>query len=50
MASHLNAFPIDVSQIDVAIYDISPQPTTPAWNRLDQLESDVTSSTGGIGV
>ncbi|GGJ17147.1 hypothetical protein GCM10008995_28790 [Halobellus salinus] len=50
MASHLNAFPIDVSQIDVAIYDISPQPTTPAWNRLDQLEDDVTSSTGGIGV
>lgn len=50
MTRYLNAFPIDVSQIDIAIYDISPQPTTPAWNRLDQLEDDVTSKTGGIGV
>ena len=50
MTRYLNAFPIDISKFDVAIYDISPQPTTPAWNRLDQLEDDVTSNTGGIGV
>lgn len=50
MPSYLNAFPIDVSQMDVGIYDISPQPTTPAWNRLDRLEDDVTSDIGGIGV
>ena len=50
MTRYLNAFPIDVSQVDVAIYDISPQPTTPAWNRLDQLEDDVSYNTDGIGV
>lgn len=50
MTDHLNAFPVDVSQMDVGIYDISPQPTTPAWNRLDQLENDVSSGTDGIGV
>lgn len=50
MTRHLNAFPIDVSQVDVGIYDITPQPTTPAWNRLDQLESDVSYNTDGIGV
>lgn len=50
MTRYLNAFPIEVSKVNVAIYDISPQPTTPAWNRLDQLEDDVTLDTGGIGV
>lgn len=29
MTRYLNAFPIDVSKFEVAIYDISPQPTTP---------------------
>lgn len=50
MAPHLNGYSIDVPSVDVAIYDIEPQPTTPAWNRLDTLEGNVSDKTSGVAV